>query len=116
MTDTPPSANDDTHANPRRRAANKNRVSRYQRAQERRAAQAKSDQKFYAGIFSLIGVTALFAILLGAISINGVFIDMQFMENWTKPWIGSLTKLEAGGLAFVGVIALSVYLRMRYLK
>jgi hypothetical protein len=76
-------------------------------------AQARSDQRFYAGMFSLIGFTALLAILLGAISINGITVDATGMASWTTPWLGPLSKLEVAGLGFVALIALSVYLRMR---
>ncbi len=89
------------------------RASRYQRAQERKAKQRASDQRFYNGMFGLIGVLALFAILLGAIMMNGVPAGVENMQGWTSPWILGVTKLEAAGFAFVGFIALSVGLRFR---
>jgi hypothetical protein len=89
------------------------RTSRYHKAQQRRAAQARSDQRFYSGMFALIGFTALLAILLGAIGINGVNIDTTGMAGWTEPWLAGFSKLELAGLGLITLIALSVYLRMR---
>ena len=43
------------------------RQSRYNRVQERRAAQKRADNRFYAGMFSMMGVLALFAILLACL-------------------------------------------------
>ena len=89
------------------------RASRYQRVQERKAAQQASDQRFYNALFALMGVLALFAVLLGAIMMNGVPTGVGGMQGWTSPWILGVTKLEAAGFAFVGFIALSVGLRLR---
>lgn len=93
--------------------AKQRRTSRYQKAQARRAAQERSDQRFYNGMFALIGFTALLAILLGAIGINGMSVDTSNMAGWTVPWFGPFSKLEAAGLGLISLIALSVYLRMR---
>ena len=89
------------------------RASRYQRVQERKAQQQASDQRFYNAMFSLMGVLALFAVLLGAIMINGVPNGVAGMQGWTTPWIMGFTKLEIAGFAFVAFIALAVGLRMR---
>lgn len=103
----------DTPDNPPPRQPYQRRVSRYQRIQERRAARKRSDSRFYAGMFALMGMLALFAVLLGAIMINGAPQMGDGMREWTEPWIFGWTKLEVAGVAFVGVIALSVWLRMR---
>ena len=89
------------------------RASRYQRAQERKAIQRASDQRFYNGMFGLMGVLALLAILLGAIMMNGVPSGVENMKGWTSPWILGFTKLEVAGFAFVTFIAVSVGLRFR---
>ena len=89
------------------------RASRYQRVQERKAAQRASDQRFYNGMFALAGVLALFAVLLGAIMMNGVPAGVGGMAAWTSPWIFGVTKLEVAGFAFVAFIAISVGLRFR---
>ena len=89
------------------------RVSRYQRIQERRAAKKASDNRFYTGMFALMGLLALFVVLMGAIMINGVPNMGEGMRDWTVPWMFGWTKLEVAGVAFVGVIALATYLRMR---
>ena len=92
------------------------RASRYQKVQNRRAQQNSSDAKFYAGMFTVVGVLALLAILMGAIMINGAPGDFSAMRSWTEPWIFGVTKLEAAGVGFVAFIALAVFLRMRTRK
>ena len=89
------------------------RASRYQKIQARREAQKRNDQRFYNGMFALMGFTALLAVLLGAIGINGFNVDTSGMASWTVPWLGPISNMEAAGLGFVGLIALSVYLKMR---
>lgn len=89
------------------------RASRYQRVQERKAQQRASDQRFYNAMFTLMGVLALFAVLLGAIMMNGVPQGVSGMQGWTTPWVFGFSKMEIAGFAFVGVIALAVGLRMR---
>ncbi|WP_416877372.1 hypothetical protein [Litorimonas sp.] len=109
MTETPPDQNNTSQNEPRQR-----RLSRYQKAQMRRRAQARGDQRFYAGIFAIAGFTALLAILLGAIAINGAPIGGGAgMAEWVEDWFWGISKLEAAGLALVAFIALAVYLRMR---
>lgn len=89
------------------------RASRYQRVQERKAAQRASDQRFYNAMFALMGVFALLAILLGAIMMNGVPQGVEGMQGWTTPWLFGFTKMEVAGFAFVGFIALAVGLRLK---
>ncbi len=89
------------------------RASRYQRVQQRKAQQRATDQRFYNAMFSLMGVLALFAVLLGAIMINGVPTGVSGMQGWTSPWFLGFTKLEIAGFAFVAFIALAVGLRLR---
>lgn len=91
----------------------KRRQSRYNRVQERKAAQKRADARFYAGMFTIMGVVAMFAILLSALSINGSNVDVSGMESWAQPWLGPLTKLEAAGLACVGIVGAMAYMRMR---
>jgi hypothetical protein len=119
MNDTPPNntasepdsfSSDDLAT---RRASRTKRLSLYEKSQQRRLAQARSDQRFYAGMFSLIGFTALLAILIGAISINGVTFNASGLAGWTTPWLGPFSKLELAGLGLITLIALAVYLRMR---
>ena len=89
------------------------RASRYQRVRQRKAVQQASDQRFYNAMFSLMGVLALFAVLLGAIMLNGVPEGVAGMEGWTSPWLFGFSKFEFAGFAFVGFIALAVGLRLR---
>jgi len=89
------------------------RASRYQRVQERKAAQRASDQRFYNAMFTLMGVLALFAVLLGAIMMNGMPSGVSGLSGWTTPWIFGFSKFEVAGFAFVAFIALAVGLRLR---
>jgi len=89
------------------------RATRYQKAQERRHKQNASDSKFYAAMFSIMTVLALLVILVGAIMLGGGNVDASGMSRLAQPWIGSVTMLEAIGVAFVGAISGMVYLRMR---
>jgi len=121
MTETPPDplTDDSTEheppaAVPRTDEPRQRRLSRYQKAQMRRQAQARGDQRFYAGIFAIAGFTALLAILLGALAINGAPIGGgSGMSAWVEDWFWGVSKLEVAGLGFVALIALAVYLRMR---
>ena len=89
------------------------RASRYQRVQERKAMQRRSDQRFYNAMFALMGVFALLAVLLGAIMMNGVPQGVDGMQGWTTPWLFGFTKMEVAGFAFVAFIALAVGLRLK---
>ncbi len=119
MTKTPPDTNppsqpDSSPSEPSAHEPRQRRLSRYQKAQMRRQAQARGDQRFYAGIFAIAGFTALLAILLGAIAVNGAPIGGGAgMADWVEDWFWGVSKLEAAGLTLVAFIALAVYLRMR---
>jgi len=89
------------------------RATRYQRVQERKAAQRSADNKLYGAMFSIMGILALLAVLIGAVMLYGGNVDVSGMGNLAQPWLGPFTKLEIFGVAFVGLIAGSVYLRMR---
>ena len=89
------------------------RVSRYQKQQERRAAQRAADNKLYGAMFALMSILALLAILIGALMLYGGNIDVSGMGDLAEPWLGPFTKLEVGGFVFVGLIAGLIFLRMR---
>lgn len=89
------------------------RASRYQKQQERRAAQRAADNKLYGAMFALMSILALLAILIGALMLYGGNIDVSGMSGLAQPWLGPFTKLEVGGFVFVSLIAGSVYWRMR---
>ena len=89
------------------------RASRYQKQQERMAAQRAADNKLYGAMFALMSILALLAILIGALMLYGGNIDVSGMSGLAQPWLGPFTKLEVGGFVFVTLIAGSVYLRMR---
>lgn len=89
------------------------RASRYQKQQERKAAQRAADNKLYGAMFALMSVLALLAVLIGALMLYGGNVDVSGMGDLAEPWIGPLTKLEIGGFVFVLLIAAVMYLRMR---
>jgi len=89
------------------------RASRYQKQQERKAAQRASDNKLYGAMFAMMSIFALLAVLIGALMLYGGNVDVSGMGDLAQPWIGPFTKLEVGGFAFVGLIAAVVYFRMR---
>lgn len=103
----------DPTENPEPQPKRVRRASRYQRVQQRKAAQRASDQRFYNAMFALMGVLALLAVLLGAIAMNGAPAGVEGMQGWTTPWLFGFTKMEIAGFAFVGFIALIVGLRLR---
>jgi len=89
------------------------RASRYQKQQERKAAQRAADNKLYGAMFALISILALLAVLLGALMLYGNNVDVSGMGDLAEPWLGPMTKLEVGGIGFVALIAGVVFLRMR---
>lgn len=107
MSDTDPSENLQPQQKRMRRA------SRYQRVQARKTAQKAADQRFYNAMFTMMGVFALLAVLLGAIMLNGAPTDVSGMEGWTTPWFLGFTKLEVAGFTFVGFITVIIGLRLR---
>ena len=89
------------------------RTSRYQKQQERKAAQRAADNKLYGAMFALMSILALLAVFISALMLYGGNVDVSGMGDLAEPWLGSLTKLEVGGFVFVALIAAIVYLRMR---
>lgn len=91
------------------------RATRYNKAQERRLAQSRADQKFYAQMFTVCGVLALFVIGLGFVAMNGVSANVgnESLADWSSPWLGPFSKLEIAGLGIVALIAIAMYLRLR---
>ena len=89
------------------------RASRYQKQQERKAAQRAADNKLYGAMFALMSVLALLAVMIGALMLYGGNVDVSGMGGLAQPWLGPLTKLEVGGFVFVALIAGIVYMRMR---
>ncbi|MDB2437513.1 hypothetical protein N9W89_02245 [Hellea sp.] len=89
------------------------RASRYQKQQERMAAQRAADNKLYGAMFAMMSILALLAVLIGALMLYGGNVDVSGMGDLAQPWLGPLTKLEVGGFVFVGLIAVVLYMRMR---
>ncbi len=89
------------------------RASRYQKQQERKAAQRAADNKLYGAMFALMSILALFAVLISALMLYGGNVDVSGMSGVAEPWLGPFSRLEVGGIFFVALIAGIVYLRMR---
>ena len=89
------------------------RTSRYQKQQERKAAQRAADNKLYGAMFAMMSILALLAVLIGALMLYGGNVDVSGIGDLAQPWLGPLTKLEVGGFIFVALIAGIVYIRMR---
>ena len=91
------------------------RASRYVRAQERRDAQKRADQRFYNVIFGLVSVCVLVVLGLAAIASNGAFqggegrVDTADVSRET--FIG-LSVTEWIGLVLVAVIGLFMWRRI----
>lgn len=88
------------------------RVSRYQKAQARRAEAKASDNRFYASMFGLMGLVVMVALLIAALATSGGQVDVSGMEGWTSPWLGPFSKLELIGLVIIAVIAFFMYRRI----
>ncbi|MEM7729902.1 MAG: hypothetical protein AAF311_11610 [Pseudomonadota bacterium] len=95
------------------RSNSRNRVSRYQRAQERRAAQRRADQRFYNGIFGVIGACVLVVLGLAMIASSGQAPAIGGGESLTRATFLGLTVLELGGLVVVAVIGIIMWRRIR---
>ena len=103
--ETPPPA-----ASPRR-----NRASRYVRAQERRDAQKRADQRFYNAIFGVASVGVMIVLLLAALASNGAFNagEGRGIDAPVRSTFIGLTLIEWIGLGIVGVIGVFMWLRIR---
>lgn len=93
--------------------ASMRRSTRYMKAQQRRAAQRASDNRFYGSMFALIGIVVMATLLIAAVAMNGGGMDVSGLGSWTTPWLGPFTKLEIAGLVLVGVIAVFMYRRIK---
>lgn len=98
--------------NPKSKSGSRNRVSRYQRAQERRFAQKKADQNFYNAIFGVIGACILVVLGLAMISISGNAPQVGGGEILSREVFLGLSVLEIGGLGVVAVIAIFMWRRI----
>lgn len=94
------------------KSRSRTRVSRYQRAQERRQAQKRADQRFYNAIFGVIGACVLVVLGLAMIASSGNAPTVQGAETLTQTTFMGLTMLELGGLFLVLVIALFMWRRI----
>lgn len=91
----------------------KRRASRYQRAQERREAQRRADQRFYNGIFGVIGACVLVVLGLAMIASSGRAPQVSSeAEKLTQTTFLGLTGLEIAGLIIVGIIGLFMWRRI----
>lgn len=91
------------------------RFRRYHRARARQAKNAREDTNFFRAVYSLAGVGAALAIGLAVFGMTGGS-SISGMEGLAQPWIGSLTKLEALGIGFIGLLAAMYFWRVRKRK
>ncbi|GLQ23262.1 hypothetical protein GCM10007853_11360 [Algimonas ampicilliniresistens] len=92
----------------------RNRVSRYQRAQERRESQRRADQRFYNGIFGIIGACVLVVLGLAMIASSGNAPEISGTgETLVRTTFLGLTALEIGGLVVVAIIAFIMWRRIK---
>ncbi|MGB3455038.1 MAG: hypothetical protein WBG08_04755 [Litorimonas sp.] len=89
------------------------RQSRYQRAQERREAQRRADQRFYNGIFGVIGACVLVVLGLAMIASSGQAPTVGTGETLTRTTVLGFTVLELGGLVLVTIIGVIMWRRIR---
>lgn len=92
----------------------RNRVSRYHRAQERRAAQRRADQRFYNSIFGVIGACVLVVLGLAMIASSGNSPQIGGAgEELVRETFLGLTVLEIGGLVIVLIIGIIMWRRIK---
>ena len=89
------------------------RPSRYQRAQERREAQRRADQRFYNGIFGVIGACVLVVLGLAMIASSGEApVVGAGSEGLVQETFLGLTALEIGGLVVVLILGILMWRRI----
>ena len=92
---------------------NRNRTSRYQRAQQRREAQKRADQRFYNGIFGVIGACVLVVLGLAMIASSGEAPQLgSDPDSFMQQTFLGLTGLEIAGLIVVLIIAVLMWRRI----
>ena len=108
MNATPPGPNP---PQPQRRR--RDRASRYQRAMERREAQARADQRFYRVVFGLISFCVLIVLAIAALASNGAFRGQDAGGGAPRP-ASAMTfgTVEAVGLLVVAVIGVFMWRRI----
>ncbi|MGJ8559670.1 MAG: hypothetical protein ACSHX3_05500 [Litorimonas sp.] len=98
--------------NPKPKSRSRHRGSRYQRAQDRRIAQKKADQRFYNSIFGIIGACVLVVLGLAMIASSGNAPQVGGGETLSQNVFLGLTVLEIGGLVIVAIIAFFMWRRI----
>ena len=89
------------------------RFKRYHRAAERKRAAERQDSQFFRAVFSLTGVAGAIVIGLAIFGMTGGNFDPATMDHLLEPWIGSLSRLHVGGLAFVAMVGGLYFWRIR---
>jgi hypothetical protein len=91
------------------------RASRYVRAQERRDAQKRADQRFYNVIFGLVSLCVLVVLGLAALAMRGEFqggTDSVDTPDVSRETFIGLSVTEWVGLVVVAVIGLFMWRRI----
>ncbi len=100
------------------------RVFRRSRAARARRAKAdKSDFRFISLILQLSVMLSLGLVALAILAQNqlsgpaqsrqGSWVDAPFLQDISLPWIGSLSKLDVGGIVFIMLVSLALLWRWR---
>lgn len=89
------------------------RFKRYHKATERRRAAERQDSQFFRAVFSLAGVAGALAIGLAVFGMTGGNFDPATMEGLLEPWLGSLSRLQVGGIVFVLLVGGLYFWRVR---
>ena len=93
---------------------NRNRISRYQRAQERREAQKRADQRFYNSIFGVIGACVLVVLGLAMIASSGNAPEIGGAgQSLSEETALRLTGIEIIGLIIVAIIGFFMWRRIK---
>lgn len=96
------------------KSRNRNRVSRYHRAQERRDAQKRADQRFYNAIFGVIGACILVVLGLALIASTGNAPEIGGASGaLTQETTLGLTGIEIIGLLIVAIIGFFMWRRIK---
>ena len=89
------------------------RTSRFIKAEERRRAAQAKDQRFYAMMFSVVGVMIAVVFGIAFLVMFGNTVDVGALGDFTKPWLFGASILELGGLVIVGLFGVYMWARMK---
>jgi len=89
------------------------RTSRFIKAEQRRRAAQAKDQRFYAMMFSVVGVMIAVIFGIAFLVMYGNSVDVGGLGDFTQPWLLGASKLELGGLVLVALFGAYMWMRMK---